>query len=569
MTLLWTHWARPLWLLLIPLLALLLLWLWRRSRTTGRWHTLLPEAFHGVLLTGQSRRGSRKPWIVLGVAWLLATLALAGPSWQHFEQPMLKRADPLVVILDTSQDMLADDLSPSRMEHAKRKLLDLLEARHDAQTGIVVYAGSAHTLVPLSDDTATTRNLLGAVTPAIMPEPGHRADLAVARALALLDQGAQGRGRLVLLTSALNDEERAGIVQVLRGRSNPFNILGFGTAQGAPIAIADGGFVRDPNGAIHVPRLDALNLQSFAAEVHGRYMTAEVSDSDLRSLDLLTVAGDARHQAEVRRFALWVDQGHWLLLPLLLVACVAGRRGWILVLPLLAWIPQPAYAFEWRDLWLRPDQQGERLLEADRPGDAAERFRNPQWRAFAQYQAGDYDAAAEAFGHGQSATDRYNLGNALALAGKLEAAIDAYDQALKLDPSLEQAETNRKLVEDVLRAREPAEESSTEGDAPQPAEADDDIASEQTTPNEVEASPGTEGGAEQGEQSDELMPQTPNQEAPQTRQDTELSDAEGSNQRGERQQALELWLRQIPDDPSELLRRKFWYEQQQRQDATP
>lgn len=569
LTLLWPHWARPLWLLLLPVFGLLLLWLWRRSRTTGRWHTLLPDAYHGVLLTGQSRRGSRKPWVVLGVAWLLATLALAGPSWQHFEQPILKRADPLVVILDSSQDMLADDLSPSRLEHAKRKLLDLLDARHDAQTGIVVYAGSAHTLVPLSDDTATTRNLLGAVTPAIMPQPGHRADLAVARALALLDQGAQGRGRVVLLTSALNDQERDGIVQVLRGRSNPFSILGFGTAQGAPIAVADGGFVRDANGAIHVPRLDALTLQSFAADVHGRYMTAEISDSDLRTLDLLTMTGDARHQAEVQRFALWVDQGHWLLLPLLLVASVAGRRGWILVLPLLVWLPQPAHAIEWRDLWLRPDQQGERLLEADRPSDAANRFQNPQWRAFAQYQAGDYEAAAEAFGQGQSAADRYNLGNALARANKLEAAIDAYDQALKLDSSLEQAKTNRKLVEDLLRARDAGEDRSTGGDAPQPAEADEDTASEQTSPNEVEASPSTEGGAEQGEQSDELMPQTPDQEAPQTRQDTVLSDAGDSEQRGERQQALDLWLRQIPDDPSELLRRKFWYEQQQRQDGTP
>lgn len=569
MTLLWPHWARPLWLLLLPPLALLLLWLWRRSRTTGRWQALLPDVYHGVLLTGQSRRGSRKPWIVLGVAWLLATLALAGPSWQHFEQPILKRADPLIVIIDSSQDMLADDLSPSRLEHAKRKLLDLLDARPDAQTGIVVYAGSAHALVPLSDDTATTRNLLGAVTPAIMPQPGHRADLAVARALALLDQGAQGRGRLVLLTSALNEQERDGIAQVLRGRSNPFSILGFGTAQGAPIAVADGGFVRDANGAIHIPRLDALTLQGFAAEVHGRYMTAEISDSDLRTLDLLTVTGDARHQAEVRRFALWVDQGHWLLLPLVLVACGAGRRGWILVLPLLIWFPQPAHAFEWRDLWLRPDQQGQRLLDADRPSDAANRFENQQWRAFAQYQAGDYEAAAEAFGHGQSAADRYNLGNALARANKLEAAIDAYDQALTLDPSLERAKINRKLVEDMLRAREAAEDRSAEGDAQQPAEAGEDTAPEQTSPNEVEASPSTEGGAEQGEQSDELMPQTPDQEAPQTRQDTVLSDAGDSEQRGERQQALDLWLRQIPDDPSELLRRKFWYEQQQRQDGMP
>ena len=68
---------------------------------------------------------------------------------------------------------------------------------------MIVYAGSAHTLVPLSDDMATSRNLLEALKPSIMPQPGHRADLAIGKALELLDQSALGQGRLLLITSSL------------------------------------------------------------------------------------------------------------------------------------------------------------------------------------------------------------------------------------------------------------------------------------------------------------------------------------------------------------------------------
>lgn len=175
------HLLRPWWLAIVPLLAWLLWRLWHRQLQVGRWQRLLPEAFHAALLTRGRLRHSRLPWLVLGLAWLLAVIALLGPSWQRFEQPSIKRSDPLVVLLEVTPSMLAADVAPTRLEQAKRKLLDLLERRQDVQTAVVVFAGSAHTLVPLSDDLATTRNLLAAVHPALMPEPGQRADLAVAR----------------------------------------------------------------------------------------------------------------------------------------------------------------------------------------------------------------------------------------------------------------------------------------------------------------------------------------------------------------------------------------------------
>ncbi|MDO9320812.1 MAG: VWA domain-containing protein, partial [Pseudomonas sp.] len=455
---LWPHWLRPVWLLVLPLLGWLLWQLWHRQQRAGRWQSLLPTAFHQVLLSGASARNSRLPWLVLALAWSLALLALLGPGWERVEQNSLKRADPLVVVLELTPAMLASDVQPNRLAQAKRKLLDLLQSRRDAQTAIVVFAGSAHTLVPLSDDLATSRNLLDSLSPAIMPAAGQRADLAVSLAADLLKQGAQGAGKILLIDSGLDPQEQDGIRQSLKQQKIQLLILGIGTNEGAPIALEGGGFVKDAQGAIVLPRLDSRSLKQLADELGGRYAGASLDDDDLRRLNLLDGAQSLRAGTEPTQLTTWADQGHWLLLPLLLLAACAGRRGWLfclpLLLPLLLAAPQSSYAFEFNDLWLRPDQQGQRLLEAQKPLEAAKRFANPQWQAQALYQAGDYNGAAERFAQGYSAADHYNRGNALAKAGELEAAIDAYEQALERQADLAPAKQNKALVEQALQQRQ-------------------------------------------------------------------------------------------------------------------
>ncbi|MCE5364770.1 VWA domain-containing protein [Pseudomonas anguilliseptica] len=576
MTSLWPHWQRPFWLVLLPLLSLLLWQLWHREKRTGRWQVLLPAAFQAALLTSRRGRSSRLPWLALGLAWLLALLALLGPSWQRVEQHNPKPADPLVVLLELTPEMLASDASPNRLAQAKRKLLDLLEARQDAQTAIVVYAGSAHTLVPLSDDLATSRNLLDALSPGIMPEPGKRADLAVVKALQLLEQGAQGNGRLLLLTSSLNEAERLAITQALGRRGERLHILGIGTTQGAPIIQEDGSFLKDAQGAILLPRLDSNGLKRFAGDLGGHYQGTTLDERDLRSLGLLSAPQQVRHDGELTRLQAWADQSHWLLLPLLLLAACAARRGWLLCLPLLLLsLPQNSYAVSFEDLWLRADQQGQRLLEAQQPAAAAQRFSDPRWQGQALYQAGDYAAAAERFAMGESASDHYNRGNALARSNELEAAVDAYTQALELQPDLQQAQKNKALVEELLRQNQqqqtdPQQEQNTEQNQsstqPQSGQAEQNgqpqpepPAATQNKPSEAPAQPEQPNSGEERE-TPPAQPQDDDGEPG----EEQLASVEPALD-GERRQALEQWLRQIPDDPGELLRRKFRLEQQRQE----
>ncbi len=572
---LWPHWLRPLWLLLVPLLGWLLWRLWNRQRRVGRWQMILPSAFHSVLLTGGSGRDSRLPWIALGFGWLLALLALLGPSWQRVEQPHQKSVDPLVVLLELTPEMLAADSPPSRLEQARRKLLDLLQARSDSQTAIIVYAGSAHTLVPLSDDLTTIKNLLDAVKPSIMPETGQRADLAVLKALDLLKQGDLGEGRLLWIGSSLTDAERQGIRRAMSGHRPQLLMLGVGTAEGAPVAQEKGGFLKDAQGGILVPRLDSPSLKEFASELGGDYSPLGLDEDDLRELGLLQsglLAGrqDLRDQGQTVRLDSWADQGYWLLLPLLLLAACAGRRGWVLCLSLLVLTPQHSYALDFEDLWLRPDQRGQQLLERHRPTEAARHFEHVQWQGIALYEAGDYAGAAQRFAQGNTAVDHYNRGNALAMSGELEAAIDAYQQALERQSDFPAAVANKALVEQMLEqnkqaAAKDANAAKTQSDDEARSSRTDSAEQQQSNqgaPTQATDEDSTGGGQQQmaggAEAANSSVDADEPTSAPSRPADSHIS--------GEQQQALEQWLRQIPDEPGELLRRKFWYEQQQHQD---
>lgn len=568
---LWPHWLRPWFVLLLPLLCWLLWQLWHRQKRVGRWQMILPPAFHGVLLSGGSGRESRLPWIALGLAWILMVLALLGPSWSRVEQTSQRPADPLVVVLELTPEMLAADVAPTRLEQARRKVLDLLHNRSDAQTAIIVYAGSAHTLVPLSDDLSTSANLLEALKPSIMPQSGHRADLAVNKALALLDQGELGHGRILLIGSSLNEQERQGIRQSLEGSATQWLMLGIGTREGAPVTQEDGSYLKDAQGSILVPRLDNPGLKSFASELDGRYRPARLDDSDLRGLGLLDGPRHLRSDGQTLRLDTWADQGYWLLLPLLLLAACAGRRGWLFCLPLLLALPQTGHAFDFEDLWLRPDQQGQHLLKQKRPAEAAKHFEDSQWQGVALYEAGDYSAAARRFAEGSDARAHYNRGNALARSGELEAALDAYEQALELQPDLRPAQTNKALVESLLKEQKPP------ADEPKPADSQEPGPAEQAPNTDAQAQSSEQGqpSAETPTAPDEHPPShaappgaqdVPGSELPDEQTTTPpLRPAAGQRNEEEQRQALEQWLRQIPDNPGELLRRKFWYEQQSHQ----
>ncbi len=199
------HFLRPLWLIAIIPAALLYWKSWRQLRSGQGWHGTIAEDLLPHMLTGGTQSKHPGPMFALGVAWLLASLAMAGPSWEKLPQPVQRKEDALVILLDLSLSMLAQDTSPSRLVRSRQKLLDLLDTRKEGTTALVAYAGDAHVVSPLTDDRRTIANLLPALDPQIMPIAGSEPGIAVEQAVDLLRDAGLERGRILLVTDGVRE----------------------------------------------------------------------------------------------------------------------------------------------------------------------------------------------------------------------------------------------------------------------------------------------------------------------------------------------------------------------------
>ncbi|MDE1463400.1 VWA domain-containing protein [Spartinivicinus poritis] len=447
------HFIRPFWLLLLVPGCLLVWGLWYYQPKQGLWEQVIPAHLLKHLMTESGAAMKRWPLALLLLAWLLATLALAGPSWQKVTLPVQKSAQPLVIVLDMSLSLYADDLKPNRLTRAKRKLRDLLKQRQEGLTGLVAYAGEAYTIAPLTDDGQTIANLVKALSPEIMPVTGSRADRGISQALELLNNSEAGSGDILLMTDGLEKETLQTIQQQLKNAPYQLSILGIGTKEGAPIRV-NNTLLKDQRGAIVIAKLNRNQLADLAQQFGGRYSDITLTDKDIERL--LPETDNLADTMEVEQtFDEWHDQGYWLLLLLVPLALIGFRRGWlmaVLLVPLA--LPEPASAGWWQDLWQTRDQQGAKALANGDTASAAELFTNPGWKGTSQFQSQQYEQAAQSFAQTGGAEGFYNQGNALAYAGKIDEAISAYEQALKLNPDFEKAQQNKKILEDLKKQQQ-------------------------------------------------------------------------------------------------------------------
>jgi Ca-activated chloride channel family protein len=584
------HWIRPEWLLALPLLALLGFLMARRQLAPGNWQRVVDPALAPYVLSRAPARAADFRWWLMLLGGAIAAIALAGPSWNRLEQPVFRTEQAIVIALDLSQSMDAADLAPSRLTRARLKILELLERRRSGQTALVVYSANAFTVTPLTTDADTVAALVNSLSTDIMPSRGSYPAAAIDKGRELLQQAGVGFGEVLLITDGGASPAAERAAQDLREAGYSLSVLGAGTEDGAPIPRPDGGFVTDRSGRIAIPRLETEQLRELAAAGGGRYTAMTADNRDIDTL-LSDAIGDSSAADESLATDQWREEGPWLLLLLVPLASVAFRRGWALVIAGLCVLPlsDPAQAASWLDLWQTRDQQAQAKLAEGEHAEAASLFEDPNWRAVAQYRAGEYGASAQGFRSGaEEAPDSadvdslYNLGNALARNGDLQAAIDAYEQALEIDPGAEDAAYNRDQVKEFLRQQENAQ-SGDKGNQESPSESggeseqsDGDSQSEQQGEEGSSGDPGSESqessarGQEEMSQDDlEALQQELEraaQEALQQQSDPEQakSDAEllAERRAQEQTQAMEQWLRRIPNDPGGLLRRKFRYQYQ-------
>lgn len=550
------HFIRPWWLLgLIPVIALTVLW--ARHRAAGsHWEPIIAPDLLQVLLEHDGKRGIRRTALIAAFALIAGTIGMAGPTWERLPQPVEQRSDAMVIVLDLSLSMYARDVPPSRIVRARQKITDVLRMREEGFTGLVAYAGDAHSVAPLTDDTMTIENLLAALSPGMMPVLGSNARSAMGLARQLLDNAGFAQGRILLVTDGV---ARASELTDHAHPNYPISILGVGTASGGtiPLDFVDqpGDVLRTESGEVVRARLDARHLDAVADACHGRYRTMSLSDEDILYLMATPLPGEDETLEVEREFDNWADMGYWACVLLVPLALLGFRRG-LLAAVCVALLPLPAKANVWDDLWQRRDQQAVELLQRGDPEGAANLFEDPSWRAAARYRAGDYPRAAEAFAAQQSVTGIYNLGNALARQGDLETAIAAYSEVLAQQPEHEDAAFNKALLEELLQQQQSQQQQQ---DQQQDGQGSEDSDSTPSGSGEQQDQTAEQNPGEQDDQPSGQSESGDQQSEPTQGSETELADA-----RDEQQDALEQWLRRVPDDPGGLLRRKFRYETNQR-----
>jgi Ca-activated chloride channel family protein len=573
------HFLRAEWLWAIPAVIAVAVLLAKRQLGPGSWQTVIDPALVPYVLSVSANRRSGLRWWLVGLAGVIASLALAGPAWQRIEQPVFRSDQALVVALDLSRSMDAQDVSPSRMLRARLKILDLLERRASGQTALIVYSANAFTVTPLTSDTDTIAALVNSLSTDIMPSRGSYPTAAIQKGQQLLEQAGAGFGEVLLITDGGASPAAERAARDMRDAGFTLSILGAGTKQGAPIPKLAGGFVTDGAGQIAVARLEEKSLQELAGAGGGRYATMT---PDSRDLDYLLSGEVGARQASDESLATdrWREEGPWLALLLLPVGALAFRRGWLLLLVVaLLPVPEVAEASIWDDLWLTQNQQAQRQLQEGSPGEAAALFEDSEWRAVAEYEAGAFAESAAGFAEHGDTRSLYNLGNALARQGEFETAIDAYDEVLGMDPDHADARYNRELLKELMsqsqqeQEGEQQESSDQSGNESQQSDSDNSSDAESSEEASQGRSDSGEQDASQREQEmseDDLQAlqeelQRAAEEAEQSDQETRQitpEELEALRKAQEQQQAMEQWLRRIPNDPGGLLRRKFRYQYQ-------
>ncbi|WP_161960100.1 vWA domain-containing protein [Xanthomonas arboricola] len=599
------HLLRPglLWALL-AIVPAAVLWQLRR-RDADVWRQSVDAHLLPTLLVSGSRRG----WlgfVLAALTYALAVVAMAGPSWRQTERPVYHSSMPLVVALDLSSSIAANDLPPSRLLQARAKLATLLRKRAGGEVALLVYAGESFTVAPLTDDTANVALFLDALSPSVMPVDGKRADAAIDAATQLLLQAGFKQGDILLVSDSA-DRAAGSSARLAHSRGFSVSALGVGSARGAAY--------RTTTGEIAQTRLNEGSLRDLAGQGGGRYARITADDTDLRALGVLDPAQQplADETAESTGGKTWLDEGYWLLLPVMLLALLAfRRRAVVVVLALVCVLPlaQPAHAAD-GTLWQRADQVQQQRLDA----------------GVQAYRKGDFAAAQKAFEHVPTDEGLYNLGNALARQGQYDEAIAAYDRALKQHPDQPDAIANRAAVE---AARKRQQQNNKDGKGQDGKGQPDNRKqsgqngsgqnpSGQNKQNDQGAGQDGQGGQDSQDKQDGKNPssaQTPQDATPQDQQSKDGQGTQGKQdaapqsadakaqqqadaaqrqkmqqamaqagdknanadgkqaaaaaanetpEQREQRQAVDAWLRRVPDDPGSLLRTKFRLEYERRQ----
>ena len=651
------HFLRPEWFIaLIPLMLLVILIRKTTAKQSG-WQSVIPSHLYQYMVIGKTELGAKPPMWMLAFVWIISVTALAGPTWERLPQPVYQLKMGHVIVIDMSLSMRATDMTPDRLTRAKYKAIDLVNAIGEGEMGLVAYAGDAFVISPLTEDAGNITTLLPSLSPEIMPVPGSDPLLGIESAAELLTNAGYNSGMIYWITDGIELEQQQELQEYVASIPFTVNALTVGTSEGAPIRQQSGELLKDFTGSIVIPKLNEGAVKGVVKASGGRFESFTSNDADIEALAAVSLLDKSDSEEDEEESNLqgdqWKEVGPYLLLLVLPFAAFAFKRGLVFIVLIGVLSPsfvQNAHALQssqdlqnvaaqtssapasssgpnplswWQKPFMNDNQEALNSYQRGKYKDAVNQFNDETWKASSLYKSGDYEGALNAYQNIPGPNSAYNQGNALAKLGKLEEAIKKYDQALREAPDFEDARTNKKIIEDLLKQQQQQnqneqQQNQDQNESGDNSEQDDSQNSDQNNQDSSNDQSGQQNPGED-QQSDKNQDQRANSEQQNSGDDSQQPDdskindedepsdsqqqnaeqdqsdqnenaqqnskqAKESEQQAEREaqaaqgqaeeltdaekeelQRMESLMRRVPDDPAFLLKRKMQLEAQKRQ----
>ncbi|MGI9530305.1 VWA domain-containing protein [Lutimonas sp.] len=549
------HFLRPhlLWFLAPALLVIMIALTGLRENV--RWQDVIAPHLRQFMIKKGSE--NRKKWMHLAffTCISIAIIGLAGPSWRKIQEPEKILETPLVILLDLSQSMMATDIQPTRLERAKFKIEDLLDANPGALTALIGFAGSSHTIVPLTRDYTIIKSHIKTLSPNVIPFPGSNLESALILA-DTLTSSTNAPGNVLLISDDFSEDSFVQIQNFVINTNNQMTIVPMNTLAGANIpGKRKNQFLKNKNGENIKSSLnqDILTKLASLEKVTISPLTLDKSDVELLAnniSDSLEFKEDAEEKEDN-----WKDDGFWLIIPFALIVLVWFRKGWVIYsLFIMMTLSSCSEKSKFIDLWETKDYQAQKHFDKEEYEQAGTLFSDPMHQGVAWYKAGDYAKAIHAFEQDTTAQGAYNLGLAYYKNGDLAAAAMAFGKATAIDPDFKAAKNNQELVQQVL-----------EGTSPAKAEEATEAPKEQTAKNIQNKDQEDLGGGGQ-EATKEDMQQERKEETvgTDTRTGKEMEEVPPDFESGKSESSQKVLMRKVDDDPSLFLKRKFKHQVKQK-----
>ncbi len=442
-----------------------------------------------------TRRNLRLGLLLLGAA--AAITAAARPQWTEAIDPTTGRGRDVIIAVDVSRSMLADDLPPSRIKRAQMVAEDLVRQLHSDRIGLVAFAGSAFLQAPVTADHASVLVAMQELSPELIPLPGTNISAALRCASEAFDHSEAGQRALVLITDGEELEEDAiALAKELSAKMRIFTV-GVGSAEGSVLSVPapNGGveYIKDASGDVVRSKLDESRLREIAQAGGGFYTKLVSGPAEVRHIIEAGISLMDEHELQLEGRTITAEGYQWPLAAGLLMLTVGfllgeGRSGsapasrnaapaLLLVLGFTLCAVTPAAA---------AGENGKAFYSAGQYGLAQEAFQsdfsaNPQSaeRAFnlgaAAYKNQKWAEAIDAFGKALQTSDKilrsraeYNFANTLVQQARqgrrgqdtntLHQAIDHYEESLRADPQFADAQANLEVVKKLLQQPPPQQQ---------------------------------------------------------------------------------------------------------------